>query len=523
MVIHTQIQVTGYKDQTIAAAVYFYDSSRALVPVGAAATEENTDANGWLRSRVEMTPGFDSTVWDDVSFFVPYAAFPDGLTGEVTFSAEADVFDGTNWISPSEWTDFVITYSGNTAPGNTSLEGSATTSILQIEHNSEQNGQNGMLIHVSAEVLGYKDVPVIAGVFFYDSEGRLVEATAGAAEEFVASNGLLRVRMDLTPGFDDTIYDDLQLWIPYSAFPAGTGEVSFFAEADIYDGSNWISPSSQMELIITYGSSSSSTTTTTTQQTSTGGGITASCGDVTISNGVEIIVRQMRPGFTYTATAIGIGDFDPVLIVRDTVNPNDALCNDDADDAAKYTVNLPTTGVVAASPRSSQLFFNHSNANMTDISLIVGDYSGNAGEFVLVLESMAVTSADGAGDPFTVDVNPSVIGATVPLAVYMIGAETQLDPLLQLTDNSLSPWLDTEGIAINCDDGGTNTCWGQSADLSTSTVTRGSSGILRADARDSMLVLPVQDVSPQPMTFLMSSYNRQTTGLYAIAFHMGLS
>jgi hypothetical protein len=160
---------------------------------------------------------------------------------------------------------------------------------------------------------------------------------------------------------------------------------------------------------------------------------------------------------------------------------------------------------------------------MTDISLIVGDFNGNAGEFILVLEGMAVTSADGAGDPFTVDVNSSVAGATAPLTVYMIGAETQLDPLVHLTDNSLNVWLDTEGIAINCDDGGTNTCWGTSSDLSTTQIMRGSSGALRADNRDAMLSLPIQDLDPQPMTFVMSSYNRETTGLYAIAFHMGLS
>ena len=412
-------------------------------------------------------------------------------------------------------------------PGTTSqASGTASTEITDIEHNVEQNGEPGMVVHTYMRVAGYKDAGLVAGVFFYDTADALVDASELAGDEFVASNGLLRAVADLNPGFDDTEYTDLTFWVPYNAFPLGlSGDVSFFAEADIFDGENWIAPSEKFELILEYGDSTSQNNQNSNQSTVAVPGVTATCGNITITNGVEIIVRQMRPGFNYTATAVGIGGFDPVLIVRDTTNTSDGLCNDDETNAAKFQMNLPSTGNVGASNTSAQLVFNHSNANMTDISLIVGSFDGSPGEFVLVLEGMAVTAQDGAGDPFTLNVTSSMANSSTPLGVYMIGTERQLDPYVTVVDYpDLTIWTDKDDLQIYCDDAGdADICWDTTGSLNGFQVGRGNQGIATADAQDSMLTLPVQQLDPQPMTFLMSSYNRETTGLYMLAFHIGLN
>jgi S1-C subfamily serine protease len=410
-------------------------------------------------------------------------------------------------------------------PGTTSQgSGTASTEITNIEHNIEQNGEPGMIVHTYMRIAGYKDVPVVAAIYFYDTSDALVEASELAGDEFVASNGLLRAVADLNPGFDDTEYTDLTFWVPYNAFPLGlSGDVSFFAEADIFDGENWIAPSEKFELILMYDDSTTDTNQNSQSAVSVPG-VTASCGNITITNGVEIIVRQMRPGFNYTATAVGIGGFDPVLIVRDTTNINDMLCNDDETSAAKFQMNLPSTGNVGASSTSSQVVFNHSNASMTDISLIVGSFDGSPGEFVLVLEGMAVTREDGAGDPFTLNGTSSMANSSTPLSVYMIGTERQLDPYFSVVDYpNLDIWTDTDDLQIYCDDAGdSDICWDTTGSLNGFQISRGSRGIVTADAQDAMLRLPIQQLDPQPMTFLMSSYNRSTTGLYMIAFHIGL-
>jgi S1-C subfamily serine protease len=421
--------------------------------------------------------------------------------------------------------DIVSAPTPGPAPHTTA--GTGSTEITDIEHNVQQGGEPGMIIHTYIRVAGYKDAALVAGVFFYDTSDELVMASDLAGDEFVASNGLLRALANLNPGFDDTEYTDLTFWVPYSAFPTGlSGDVSFFAEADVFDGENWIAPSPKFELILTYpGSSTTTQNNQNSQSTVTVPGVTATCGNITITNGVEIIVRQMRPGFNYTATAVGIGGFDPVLIVRDSTNINDMLCNDDDSNAARFQMNLPSTGNVSASSTSAQLVFNHSNSSMTDISLIVGSYDGSPGEFVLVLEGMAVTREDGAGDPFTLNVTSSMANSSTPLSVYMIGTERQLDPYFSLVDYpSLNVWTDTDNVRIFCDDAGdANNCWDTGSSLNGFQVGRGSRGVATADAQDAMLRLPIQQLTPQPMTFLMSSYNRSSTGLYLIAFHIGLS
>lgn len=79
-------------------------------------------------------------------------------------------------------------------------------------------------------------------------------------------------------------------------------------------------------------------------QGSSADGINVSCPDGTeIQNGVQVIVN-MRPSFTYTATAIGVNGYDPVIGVGDDSGIN--LCNDDEPSAGKYTVSLPSTGEV---------------------------------------------------------------------------------------------------------------------------------------------------------------------------------
>src|SRR5262245_29821169 len=96
----------------------------------------------------------------------------------------------------------------------------------------------------------------------------------------------------------------------------------------------------------------------TEAQSSGGSGMSVTCTDGSeFDNGVEIVVSQMRSGFTYTATAIGLNGFDPVLAVLDTKTGN-GLCNDDEPDASNYAANLPTTGYVPASGTSGQVRFN---------------------------------------------------------------------------------------------------------------------------------------------------------------------
>jgi hypothetical protein len=254
-----------------------------------------------------------------------------------------------------------------------------------------------------------------------------------------------------------------------------------------------------------------------------GNGLSVTCDNgVSFNNGVEIIVNQMRAGFTYTATAIGLNGFDPVLAVLDANGRG--LCTDDDPTAAAYSAQLPTTGFVAPSPLASQIRFSQtSGQNMADVSLVVGGFGNTSGEFLLILEGMAVTDTDGAGDPFSVHLTPGVVASGIPVTAYMVSVTNALDPLMFLGDENLNI-IEIDGEQVYCDDGGdTSRCWGTSSSMNGTFVSRTQGRQLGGFGLDSMLSLPtVSGMEDLFFNLVMTSYNQSSFGDYLIAFHIGV-
>jgi hypothetical protein len=262
------------------------------------------------------------------------------------------------------------------------------------------------------------------------------------------------------------------------------------------------------------------------------GGVSVDCGRFgTFDNGIEVTVIQMRSGFSYTATAIGLNGFDPILAVLNT-DTGDGTCVDNEPNATYYAVDLPTTGLTSPSDSTAQLQFSqNTGAGMADQSLVVGGVDNMPGEFVLILEGMAVTGADGAGDPFEIQVTPGMVGFGVPLTVYQIATTNDLDTytsLAYLEDDRWNYYFDDDGNQIYyCDDAGTDLCWGDSLDLSDSAVAQANQRVLAGGGYDSMIQIPLQDQGFEEFLadglwfdFLMSSA-QNTTGNYTVVIHAG--
>jgi hypothetical protein len=259
------------------------------------------------------------------------------------------------------------------------------------------------------------------------------------------------------------------------------------------------------------------------------GGLSVTCDNgASFDNGVEVIVNQMRSGFTYRATAVGIGGFDPVLAVLDT-NTMQGLCSDDEPAAARYAASLPTTGSVPGSGLSAQVTFRNTTASaLADVSLVVGGFGNQTGEFLLILEEMAVTRADGAGDPFAVNITPGMVASGVPLTVYMLTrGQSGVDPLLYLANSArdLTPAV-IGGSQVLCDDAGGSNCYGNHVRLDNYNVTI-ATGTLPGWQYDAMLSIPLAGLQLDAnrlnnyLTFVMTSFNQQTEGQYLLVFHMG--
>jgi hypothetical protein len=259
-------------------------------------------------------------------------------------------------------------------------------------------------------------------------------------------------------------------------------------------------------------------------------GVSVTCEDgASFDNGVEIIVNQMRSGFTYTATAVGIGGFDPVLAVLDETGTG--LCSDDEASAARYAAILPTTGQVPSSGLSAQVAFDqNSSSAFADVSLVVGGFGNTSGEFLLILEGMAATAEDGAGDAFSVRLTPGMVQSGIPLTLYMITrGQSGVDPLMFQADADLNVLADRDGVDVVCDDAGNpSLCYGESFDLSSYSVTI-NTGTLPGWQYDAMLSLPLSglqlnnDSNLNFDNFVMTSFQQQTEGQYLLVFHIGMT
>ena len=257
-------------------------------------------------------------------------------------------------------------------------------------------------------------------------------------------------------------------------------------------------------------------------------GISVQCPEgFTFDNGSEMTVN-MRSGFNYIATAVGINDFDPIIAVTDG---STTLCNDDDPTAAGYVVGLPTTGDVPASSTSAQMPFSYNGSNsFGDVSIIVGSVDNTPGEFVLVIEGLAVTTADGsgdgAGDPFTTHITPNMHASGVPVSAYMISVTDGLDSFLYIVDQDNHSIQLSDKSYYSCDDTGTQSCWGNSSPLAKSYVSRENGKVLAGGDFDAMMSLSWDDLGVEPgseayVNWRMTSSGLKTFGDYVAVFHMG--
>lgn len=256
-------------------------------------------------------------------------------------------------------------------------------------------------------------------------------------------------------------------------------------------------------------------------------GISVTCDDGTsFDNGITVRINQLRTGYTYTATAVGIDGFDPVLAVLDSVTGR-GLCEDDAREAMSYSAALPTTGFVEESSTSSQIFFaNNGGEPFADVDLVVGGFGNQTGEFILIFEGMVLSQADGYGDSFSVQVTPGMIASETPLSAYQIAVTNGFDPMMYLytIDSEVRYLADTNGNSIVCDDAGNrDLCWNTQESLSRYYISRTRNRQVPGGQYDAMISFPVpEEANGNFYNYMMSSPNMQYFGDYIVVFHMGI-
>jgi hypothetical protein len=243
--------------------------------------------------------------------------------------------------------------------------------------------------------------------------------------------------------------------------------------------------------------------------------------DTDFTQAVELRVIQMRSGYTYTATVLGVNGFNPALAVLDPYG--NGVCVDDDNYASTYSAYLPTTGQVDPSVTNAQITFTYNGAEpFADISLWVASSDNMPGEFVLVLEGMAVTDGDGMGDPLSLSITPSMVNSGIYPTGYMMSLDGSINSFVGLIDGDYNWILDENAVYVTCDDAGYS-CWGNSAELTEAWVSMTDDYWVGGWQTDAMLNLPIAPgYEGGVYNFVMRSWGMETYGEYLAAFHLGI-
>jgi len=107
---------------------------------------------------------------------------------------------------------------------------SAEFEKIWVDYNVRENGRLGMRIHVKFSVYKLKDVDSQLAIYFEKSDGTKLKSTS---KKYSSKSGQVAVYRALKPGYDETIYKDLDVFMPYDELKLGRGKYDLKMDADV--------------------------------------------------------------------------------------------------------------------------------------------------------------------------------------------------------------------------------------------------------------------------------------------------
>jgi zinc-ribbon domain len=101
---------------------------------------------------------------------------------------------------------------------------------IWVDYNVTDGGEKGMRIHVKFQVFNMKEVDSKLIVYFQKSDGTELR---NSNTPYSTSDGRVAAVRELKPGYDDTVYKDLDVFIPYTALGLSKGKYNLKMDADV--------------------------------------------------------------------------------------------------------------------------------------------------------------------------------------------------------------------------------------------------------------------------------------------------
>ena len=234
MRIHTKFSVYKMKNVGSAIAIYFETGD------GKRLRDKNKSyytTSGDVTVQRELKIDYDPGVYSDLTVFMPYGEL-DLSPGEYDLKMDVDlIYKGGGLIQHLTFENFVFTQPDSDveeAPlppaDNTPTNLKATVEKVWVDYDITQNGKRGMLIHVNFTVRGLKGVDSYLAIYFERKNG---DKMMNTNPTYASKDGQLAVYKSLKPGFEPTVYEDAQLFLPYEEIKIGKGVFDLKMDIDL--------------------------------------------------------------------------------------------------------------------------------------------------------------------------------------------------------------------------------------------------------------------------------------------------
>lgn len=104
---------------------------------------------------------------------------------------------------------------------------------IDVDYNVTENGRKGMRMTVNFTVTGMKGMDSYLAIHIQTRDGDPIPANPG---DYRDVNGNLAVFQTLRPDYDETLYKDLELFLPYDEIDLSTGRHNLKMDVDLLDG-----------------------------------------------------------------------------------------------------------------------------------------------------------------------------------------------------------------------------------------------------------------------------------------------
>ncbi len=177
-----------------------------------------------------IKPAYEPAEYADLSVFMPYEEF-DLEPGVYDLTMDVRlIYKAGGIIQDLTYYDFEYTKPGSPADAESEHKADATFEKLWVDYDVTENGKNGMRIHVKFSLTNLKDIDCYLGVYFEKKSGEKID---GVNTEYRSKNGQLAVYKSLKPAYEDAVYKDVQVFMPYSEINTGKGKFDLRLDADI--------------------------------------------------------------------------------------------------------------------------------------------------------------------------------------------------------------------------------------------------------------------------------------------------